>query len=46
MNTPMPFNCHSEDLQIGRYMSRHDSVVTVTQLVQFPRAQQAETQET
>jgi len=35
MDTPMPFNCHSEDLQVGRYVSRGDGVVTIAQSVQI-----------
>lgn len=31
MDTPMPYNCHSEDLQVGRYMSRGDGIVTIAQ---------------
>jgi hypothetical protein len=31
MDTPMPFNCHSEDLQVGRYVSRGDGVITIAQ---------------
>lgn len=29
MDTPMPHNCHSEDLQVGRYKSRDAGVVTI-----------------
>jgi hypothetical protein len=29
MDTPMPHNCHSEDLQVGHYRSRGPGVVTI-----------------